>query len=115
MADEPGIQRNTYCPRFHFAVELLGQRWTAVVLRVLARGPARFGQIRRQIPGLSDRLLAKRLSELVDSGIVRRCEQDGDACYGLSERGRKIMLALDAIDAVKYDIAPVDTPVATAR
>ena len=43
------------------AFELLGKRWTALVLDVLAVRPARFCEVQRAIPGLSDRLLAERL------------------------------------------------------
>ena len=72
-----------------------------MVLRALAPGPARFCHIRRAIPGISDRLLAKRLSELADEGLVDRIEADGEAFYRLTERGDTVIPALDAIDAVK--------------
>lgn len=71
------------------------------MLRVLAGGPARFCQIRRQIPGISDRLLAKRLVELRDEGLIEQRESDGDSYYSLSARGEGLLPALDAIDAVK--------------
>ena len=76
-----------YCPHFHHTIELLGRRWTGVIVRVLATAPRRFGDIRAAIPGLSDRLLTNRLQELEAEGLVDRCERDGNACYRLSEKG----------------------------
>ncbi len=105
MASTSASGHDSYCPQFHYTAELLGRRWAAVVLRALSHGPIRFTHIRRNIPGISDRLLTKRLNELVDEGIVLRCEKDGDACYGLSERGLKFMPALDAIDRVAHDVS----------
>lgn len=104
----------SYCPYFHHTVELLGRRWTGVILRVLADGPKRFRDIRASIPGLSDRLLSRRLCELETEGVIHRCERDGNACYGLSSRGREIVPALDAIASVAAgwarDTAPADKP-----
>lgn len=106
MATNPQTEHDCYCAQFHYTAELLGRRWSAVVLRVLTQGPIRFSHIRRHIPGISDRLLTKRLAELVDEGIVLRCEKDGDACYALSDRGLKFLPALDAIDAVAHEVIP---------
>lgn len=86
-----------YCPYFHHTVELLGRRWSGVILKVLATGPARFGDIRERIPGLSDRLLTSRLAEFEAEGLVRRCEHDGVACYGMTAKGRQLEPVLDAL------------------
>src|SRR5580658_5516671 len=61
-----------FCPRFHRAVELVGRRWTGAIIRLLLGGPRRFNEIAGEVPGISDRLLAERLRELEDEGIVRR-------------------------------------------
>lgn len=61
------------CPRFEVAVQLLGKKWTGMLLRVLLfEGPQRFSDFRRHIPDLSDRLLTERLKELEQHGIVSR-------------------------------------------
>ena len=103
-----------YCPYFHHTVELLGRRWTAVVLAVLASGPRRFGSIRKIIPGLSDRLLCARLTELAEEDIVARTEVDGEVMYELTDRGNQLMPALSIIYKVSKswgeDMAPVDQP-----
>ena len=49
---------------------LLGKRWTGVVIGALLEGPARFGEIARAIPGITESVLSTRLSELKDAGLV---------------------------------------------
>ncbi len=61
-----------FCPLYHHAIEILGRRWTGVIVRALLGGDTRFSQIRSTIPGLSDRLLSERLKELEAEGIVER-------------------------------------------
>lgn len=65
---EPGA----FCPRFQYAIELIGRRWVGAIVRVLTRGPARFNELLSAVPGLSDRLLTERLRELEREGIVTR-------------------------------------------
>jgi DNA-binding HxlR family transcriptional regulator len=61
-----------FCPLYHQAIEIIGRRWTGVIVRALLGGGTRFSQIRATIPGLSDRLLSERLKELEAEGIVER-------------------------------------------
>ena len=61
-----------FCPRFQYAIELIGRRWVGAILRVLVTTPARFNELLTAIPGLSDRLLTERLRELEREGIVTR-------------------------------------------
>lgn len=65
-------QLTTFCPVYHRAVELIGRRWTGVILRAMLSGEARFTDIAAAVPGLSDRLLSERLKELEAEGIVTR-------------------------------------------
>src|SRR5258705_13951015 len=60
------------CPSFQHAVELLGKRWTALILRVLLAGPQRFSEIADQIEGVSDRMLSERLKEFECEGVIER-------------------------------------------
>ncbi len=83
-----------YCPFFQHAIEVIGRRWTGSILRVLAAGPARFSEVRSQVPGLSDRLLDTRLSELVDEAIVERA---GDGSYALTGKGRDLEPVMVAV------------------
>jgi DNA-binding HxlR family transcriptional regulator len=57
---------------YHRAIELIGRRWTGAILRSMLAGNVRFSEIRRTVPGLSDRLLSERLKELAAEGPVER-------------------------------------------
>ncbi len=63
---------SAFCPTYHRAIELIGRRWTGVILRAMLSGAARFSDIAAAVPGLSDRLLSERLKELEAEGIVSR-------------------------------------------
>lgn len=60
------------CPTFESAFELLGKRWTGLIIRVLMNGPQRFKDISKVISDLSDRVLSERVKELEKAGIVVR-------------------------------------------
>ena len=54
------------------AFEILGKKWSGLVLYTLLEDPMRFTDIRRNIPDLSDRVLAERLRELERLQLVKR-------------------------------------------
>ncbi|HET9459662.1 MAG TPA: winged helix-turn-helix transcriptional regulator [Sphingomicrobium sp.] len=54
------------------ALELIGERWAPLVLRELMFGPRRFSELKSDLPGISANVLAQRLSELEERGLVRR-------------------------------------------
>ena len=58
------------CPHFHAAIELIGKRWSGAIIWALADQPMRFAELRRAVPGLSDRLLSRRLRELETAGLI---------------------------------------------
>lgn len=63
---------NQFCP-VAMAAEILGSRWTIVLLREMAcGGSTRFNDLRRGVPRMSPALLSKRLRELEDCGVVER-------------------------------------------
>src|SRR5215510_11508685 len=78
------------CPHFHAAIELIGKRWTGAIVCALTERPMRFGELRRVVPGLSDRLLSQRLRELEEEGLVQRDVEAGTpvrVTYSLTECG----------------------------
>jgi DNA-binding HxlR family transcriptional regulator len=78
------------CPDFHAAIELIGKRWTGAIVCALTERPMRFGELRKVVPGLSDRLLSQRLRELEDEGLVQREVEAGTpvrVTYSLTEVG----------------------------
>src|SRR4051812_23588740 len=62
-----------YCP-VAVALDVLGDRWTLLVLRELLFGEQRFTDLRRALPGLAPNLLSDRLRVLEDEGFVERRE-----------------------------------------
>ncbi len=60
------------CPGTCF--ELLGHKWTAQIVRELIAGPRRFSALHTAIPGVSDKVLSRRLAELEWAGIVTRAQ-----------------------------------------
>jgi DNA-binding HxlR family transcriptional regulator len=59
---------NQFCP-VAMAAEVLGARWTLLLLRELVSGSTRFNDLRRGVPRMSPALLSKRLKELESAGI----------------------------------------------
>lgn len=74
-----------FCP-LAMAAELLGTRWTLVILGELLSGSTRFNEIRRGVPRMSPALLSKRLRELEAAGVLAR--RDGE--YLLTPSGRDL-------------------------
>ena len=54
------------------ALELIGERWSLLVLRELMLGPRRFSELKGDLPGISANVLTQRLTELEQRGLVRR-------------------------------------------
>ncbi|MEJ3658351.1 winged helix-turn-helix transcriptional regulator [Pseudonocardia sp. TRM90224] len=91
---------SAFCPRYHRAVELIGKRWTGVVLRAMLLDVTRFADLRAVVPGLSDRMLAERLKELQDEGVVERIVHDETPVrieYRLTQKGRELHDAVYAL------------------
>lgn len=85
------------CPHFHAAIELIGKRWTGAIVFALTEGPLRFGELAKAVPGLSDRLLSRRLRELEREGLVKREVEPGSpvrVTYSLTEAGVELRPAL---------------------
>lgn len=55
-----------------FALELIGERWSLLIVRELMFGPRRFGEIKAQLAGISANILTLRLEGLEEAGILRR-------------------------------------------
>ena len=103
---EPDLE---VCPRLSLAFGVLGKRWNALILDVLGQRAARFSEIRRAVPGLSDRLLGERLVELAAAGLVARTQEGDDPVrYSLTERGRLLLPALDALRSWADSLLPDD-------
>ncbi|MDQ0828960.1 DNA-binding HxlR family transcriptional regulator [Streptomyces sp. B4I13] len=76
---------------------LLGKRWTGLIVAVLMERPVHFADLRRAIPGISERMLSDRLSELGAAGLVVREVDAGPplrVAYRLTEAGAALGPAL---------------------
>ena len=90
---------NQFCP-VAMAAEILGNRWTMVLLRELLAGSSRFNELRRGMPRMSPALLSKRLKDLEASGIVARTAADderGSFDYVLTAAGRDLKPVIEAV------------------
>jgi DNA-binding HxlR family transcriptional regulator len=82
------------------AFDLLGKRWTGVVLGTLSGGSAGFRALARAVDGISDSMLSDRLSELTSAGLVARTVAEGpplSVTYSLTDAGRALLPALEQI------------------
>lgn len=88
-----------FCP-VAMAAEVLGARWTLLLLRELVVGSTRFNELRRGLPRMSPALLSKRLKELEVAKVVRRVPVKGESGtfeYQLTEAGRELKPVIEAI------------------
>jgi DNA-binding HxlR family transcriptional regulator len=77
------------CPT-EFALTVLGGKWKTIILAYLSERPCHYGELRQLLPGLSDKVLAERLKDLLRSGLVARGKESvskSRAPYVLTARG----------------------------
>ncbi len=89
------------CPMQHL-LELLTGPWTTYILWLLkSQGPQRFGQLRKNIPQISSKMLTQRLRMLENEEIISRSQQNTkppQVVYGLSCHGKQLDAILDDIN-----------------
>ena len=94
------MKETKLCPRLSKAMELLGKRWTTLILYQLLEGPHRFNEIESALP-VSGRILSERLKELEREGIVERkvySEIPVRVEYSLTEKGVALEGAIREIE-----------------
>jgi len=80
---------------------LLGKRWSGLIVGTLMDGPARFSEMVRQVPGVSERMLSERLTELAAANLIERVVDVGppvSVWYRLTPRGEALRPALHALE-----------------
>ncbi len=98
-------------------MELLGGAWTPNLIWQLSGGARRFGELRRDVPGISPKMLAARLKILEEKGVVTRevaPTSPPSVEYALSELGRELIPVINAIVRVGTRIRE-SRPAAPAR
>lgn len=99
MASRIAQDRKCYgqiCP-MATALDVVGDRWTLLILRELLGGPARFHELQDGLPGIAKNLLTSRLRRLESDGIVRRVSSHSTVLYALTEQGAAIRPALEEL------------------
>lgn len=88
------------CPKFENAFQLLGKRWTGLIIRTLLSGQKRFSDIVDAIPNMSARMLTERFKELESEGIIIRKvypETPVRIEYELTEKGKELEVVMEEI------------------
>lgn len=91
---------NEYCAIAQ-ALDVVGERWSLLIVReLLIQGPSRYTDIRNGLPGIATNLLADRLRELEEAGVIEREEAPppvATTLFKLTDRGRELQPVLQAL------------------
>ena len=90
------------CIRFQQAMELLGKRWTGLIIKLLMERPLRFNELAERLEVVSDRMLSERLKELESEGVIERrvfAETPVRVAYSLTEKGRAVAPVIESVEA----------------
>jgi DNA-binding HxlR family transcriptional regulator len=81
------------------ALDILGERWTLLIVRELLTGPCRYNELLANLPGIGTNLLADRLKFLSEVGVIRQRSQEGAKAktYELTEQGEGLRGAVLAL------------------
>ena len=89
-------------------LDLIGERWTLLVIRELLFGPKRFGALKEALPGISANLLSARLHSLANAGVVESVSlpppAEGVSAYALTERGEGLREPVAALSLWGMDL-----------
>ena len=86
--------------------DIIGSKWTAVLVHDLSEGPRRFSDLERALPGISPRTLSERLRILEQEGIlVRRsyAESPPRVEYELTEKGEALLPIIEAMRSFGHE------------
>jgi len=92
-----------------FSLDLLGERWTLLILRELDRGPKRFGDLLEGLDGIGSNLLSARLKSLQEAEVVEQVilpPPVSSPAYGLAERGLKLQPILEDLALWGFELIP---------
>lgn len=82
------------------ALAALGGKWKLIILYWLAESPRHFAALRREMPGISQKVLTQQLRELVGDGIVRRQPKGAVPSpveYSLTDYGRSVLPLVEGV------------------
>jgi len=99
------------CPT-ELTLDVLSGKWKTIILARLKSGALAYGELRKSIPALSDKMLTERLRDLERSGLLERKSRRADGggrarvIYALTARGRSLRPVLEALFAWGLSSAP---------
>lgn len=96
----PSLEPRTGC--IASAMEIIGNKWTALILRDLASGPKRFGELEKSVGNINPRTLSQRLDDLETHNIISkdRCSTSPTRPeYCLTEKGEDLIPVLQQMAA----------------
>jgi len=83
------------------ALDVVGERWTLLIVRELLRGPRRYGELLGALDGIGTNLLVNRLRDLERAGVLRRQlarAPQSAVVYELTKRGLGLTPAVEALE-----------------
>jgi DNA-binding HxlR family transcriptional regulator len=96
------------------ALDVVGDRWTLLIVRELAiQGPCRYTDLRNGLPGIATNLLASRLRELEQAGVIRREEAPppvATTLFHLTPRGEELRPVLNELALWGLPLMSVQRP-----
>lgn len=93
-------KRKHFCPA-ETTIEIIGGKWKCQILHILQSGTKRFGELRREMPDVTQRVLTRKLRELEEHGVIYRkvyAEVPPKTEYSLTPRGQSLKPVLDALE-----------------
>jgi DNA-binding HxlR family transcriptional regulator len=91
------VAKKTYTCGLDAAIAVMGGKWKGLILFSLGEGPVRFGELRRTVAGISERMLILQLREMEANGLVHRevhQQVPPKVEYSLTDFGRSLNTAL---------------------
>jgi len=100
----PGNTQRTHspdaCPAVREVLNRVGDKWSVLVVGLLGDGPKRFGELRRSIEGISQRMLTLTVRGLERDGLITRTVEPSippKVEYALTKLGRTLLVPVDAL------------------
>lgn len=88
------------CEKYQAALDLLAKRWMGQIVHALAEGPMRFGELSAALEVIGDKMLAERLRELEEAGILSRrvLQRPLGVEYALTRKGQALKPVFGAVE-----------------
>ena len=99
MAERPHSSR--MCAKFQTAVDLLGKRWSPLIVQLLLKRPHRYSELVTELEVVTAGMLSQRLKELEQAGVVERRVIDDQPVrveYALTDKGKALSRVIGGLE-----------------